>query len=293
MAAGGDDAYTIAKRLANAGPRPAAGRREARAHALVKRSFTKAGLRVVVQRFRVPGKGGSRNVIGVYDTPARCLRIVMAHTDSTPGAPGANDNASGVGVVTELAGRMRAIEPACDVWLVATGAEERIYTGSPDHLGALALAARLRAIEPACDVWLVATGAEERLYTGSPDHLGALALARKTRGRRLRWALSLDEVGRGPSYWLRSGARGARRGVEGELLTAARRAKARVRWVRDDGTGNSDHREFQLAGMPAAKLGVAGRGEPCRHMPCDRAGRLQPRSLKRVRILVERALRIR
>ena len=42
---------------------------------------------------------------------------------------------------------------------------------------------------------------------------------------------------------------------------------ARVRWVRDDGTGNSDHREFQLAGLPAAKLGVAGRGEPCRHMP--------------------------
>ena len=256
LAAGGDDAYTIAKRLANAGPRPAAGRREARAHALVKRSFARAGLRVVVQRFRVPGKGGSRNVIGVYDTPARCLRIVMAHTDSAPNAPGANDNASGVGVVTALAGRLRAIEPACDVWLVATGAEER-------------------------------------LYTGSPDHLGALALARKARGRRLRWALSLDEVGRGPSYWLRSSARGVRRGIEGELLTAARRAKARVRWVRDDGTGNSDHRELQLAGLPAAKLGVAGRGEPCRHMPCDRASRLQPRSLKRVRILVERGLRIR
>jgi hypothetical protein len=64
----------------------------------------------------------------------------MAHTDSTPNAPGANDNASGVGVVTELAGRLERIGPACDVWLVATGAEERIYTGSPDHLGALALA---------------------------------------------------------------------------------------------------------------------------------------------------------
>ena len=222
----------------------------------MKRSFAKAGLRVVVQRFRVPGKGRSRNVIGVFDTPARCLRLVMAHTDSTPNAPGANDNASGVGVVAELAGRLRAIKPACDVWLVATGAEERVYTGSPDHLG-------------------------------------ALALARKARGRRLRWALSLDEVGRGPDYWLRSSARGVRRRVEGELLTAARRAKARVRWVRDEGTGNSDHREFQIAGMPAAKLGVGARGEPCRHSPCDRAGRLQPRSLRRVRILVERALRIR
>jgi hypothetical protein len=111
--------------------------------------------------------------------------------------------------------------------------------------------------------------------------------------RRLRWALSLDEVGRGPDFWLRSPARGVRRRVEGEILTGARRAGARVRWVRDEGSGNSDHREFQISGMPAAKLGVGARGEPCRHMACDRAGRLQPRALRRVRTLVERALRIR
>ena len=181
----------------------------------------------------------------------------MAHTDSTPGAPGANDNASGVGVVTALAGRLRAHTAL--VRRLAGGHRRR---GTPLH-GIARPPGRARAARA------------------------------RPRGRRLRWALSLDEVGRGPSYWLRSGARGVRRGVEGELLTAARRAKARVRWVRDDGTGNSDHREFQLAGLPAAKLGVAGRGEPCRHMPCDRAGRLQPRSLKRVRILVERGLRIR
>ncbi len=215
---------------------------------------------MVVQRFAVPGRGRSRNVIGVHDTPARCLRIVMAHADTTPNAPGANDNASGVGVLAELAPRLRRVEPACDVWLVATGAEERIYTRSPDHLGALALSRKVR---------------------------------RDGLRRRLRWALSLDEVGRGPDFWLRSSARGVRRRVEGELLTAARRARARVRWVRDEGTGNSDHREFQLARLPAAKLGVGARGEPCRHSPCDRAGRLQPRALKRVRLLVERALRIR
>lgn len=253
---GQPDALEVAKRLANAGPRPAAGRAEARAHALVKRIFTRAGLRVHVQRFAVPGRGRSRNVIGIHDTPARCLRIVMAHTDSTPNAPGANDNASGVGVLAELAPRLRRLKPSCDVWLVATGAEERVYTRSPDHLG-------------------------------------ALALARRARGRRLRWALSLDEVGRGPDFWLRSPAPRVRRRVEGEMLTAARRARARVRWVRDEGSGNSDHREFQIAGLPAAKLGVGARGEPCRHSPCDRAGRLQPRTLRRVRMVVERALRIR
>ena len=132
------DAYDIATRVATWGPRPAASAREARAHRLVRRIFRDADLRVGVQEFRVPGRGRSRNVIGVYDTPRSCLRIVMAHADTTAAGPGANDNASGVGVVASLAGRLRLIKPWCDVWLVATGAEERVYTGSPDHLGALA-----------------------------------------------------------------------------------------------------------------------------------------------------------
>ena len=38
-------------------------------------------------------------------------RIVMAHTDSMPSARGANDNASGIGVVAALAGRLRLVRP--------------------------------------------------------------------------------------------------------------------------------------------------------------------------------------
>ena len=53
------------------------------------------------------------------------------------------------------------------------------------------------------------TGAEEGEYTGSPDHLGALALRRIVPRRRLRYALSLDEVGRGSSFRLRSPAGGS------------------------------------------------------------------------------------
>jgi aminopeptidase YwaD len=221
------------------------------------RSFRRAGLRVAIQEFAVPGKGESRNVIGVLDTPRSCLRIVMAHTDSTPNAPGANDNASGLGVVAVLAGRLERIEPYCDVWLVATGAEERVYTGSPDHLGALALARRARA-----------------------------------RGgrRRLDWALSLDEVGRDRPFWLRSPVAAPRTSVEGALLRAARRAGVPVSWVRDESTGNSDHREFELLGMPGAKLGVGAGGEPCRHSPCDRPERLDPTSLRLARRMAEAAL---
>jgi Zn-dependent M28 family amino/carboxypeptidase len=221
------------------------------------RTFRAAGLRVALQEFAVPGRGRSRNVIGTLDAPGSCLRIAMAHTDSTPNAPGANDNASGLGVIAALAGRLRAVDPPCDVWLVATGAEERVYTGSPDHLGALALARRARA-----------RGGQ----------------------RRLQWALSLDEVGRDRPFWLRSPVSGPRPSVEGALLRAARREGVPLSWVRDDDTGNSDHREFELLGMPGIKVGVGAGGEPCRHSPCDRPDRLDPVSLRLARRLVESAL---
>jgi len=258
--ADGQAALRAARRVASVGPRPAASATERQAHAYVRRVFAKAGLDVTVQRFDVPGKGQSRNVIGLLDGPRKCLKIVMAHTDTTAPGPGANDNASGVGVVVSLAQRLRTIDPPCDVWLVATGAEERIYTGQPDHLGALALAKRAR-------------------NRGS--------------ARRLRYALSLDEVGGNRPFWLRSPAQAPRRGVESALLRAADRAGVNAVWVRDGSDSNSDHREFELLGLPAAKLGVGAGGEPCRHMACDTPDRLDRHSLALAQRLTEQALRTR
>ena len=217
--------------------------------------FRSAGLDVRYVRFPVPGKGRSRNVVGVFDTRARCIHIVMAHTDSMPRTPGADDNASGVGVLVALAPRLAAVKPRCDVWLVATGSEERLYTGSPDHLGSLAL---------------------------------VRDLTRRGLRKRVRFALSLDEVGSRRSFVLRSPVAAVRDGVEGALLAAARAARVGVSWRRDDGSGNSDHREFQLAGMPGMKLGVAD--NPCRHEPCDRAGRLDGGAFRRARGVVEELL---
>jgi hypothetical protein len=252
----GAGAMAAARRVTSYGIRVAGSTAERRAHGFVERSFHRAGLDVTFQRFRVPGRGRSQNVIGLYDLPRRsCLRIVMAHTDTTASGPGANDNASGVGVVVAIAKRLRALGPTCDTWLVATGAEERIYTGSPDHLGALALARRARA-----------RGAE----------------------RRLCFALSLDEVGGDRPFWLRSPASTPRSGVEGAILRAARHAGGNATWVRDGSDSNSDHREFELLGLPAAKLGVGAGGNPCRHMPCDTA--LDRHSLTLAQRLTERAL---
>jgi aminopeptidase YwaD len=243
------------------GSRPAGSPGELRAHRYVAARFRAAGLRVGFERFAVPGRGRSRDVVGALDTPARCLTILMAHADTFPPGPGANDNASGVGVLTALAAGLRSgPRPGCDVWLVATGAEERPFTGQPDHLGARALVRRVGRLERRAD---------------------------------LRLALSLDEVGRGGRFFLQSPHARPREQVEGAILAAARRANATVRFAPDSGTGNSDHREFELLGLPGAKLGVGAGGEPCRHMACDRPSRLDPTSLRLARRLTAAALRAR
>ena len=66
----------------------------------------------------------------------------MAYTTRRPPAP-APTTTPRAWAWSALAPRL-SLRPACDVWLVVTGAEERVYTGSKDHLGALALARRVR-----------------------------------------------------------------------------------------------------------------------------------------------------
>ena len=241
------EAYTFASSSRTRAPGPRRIAAERRAHQRVAGRFRAAGLRVGFERFAVPGKGTSRDVIGIRDTPARCLVIAMAHADSVPPAPGADDNASGVGTLVALAPALAAgPAPACDTWLVATGSEERPYTEQPDHLGAAALVRACAA------------------PTGLSD---------------VRLALSLDEVGRGTRFELRSAVprREPRRAPDPRRRAPRGR---KVTWLRDSATGNSDHRELALAGAPAAKLGVPD--EPCRHTACDTPDRLQRGAFARV-----------
>ena len=59
-------------------------------------------------------------------------------------------------------------------------------------------------------------------------------------------------------------------------------------WERDSSTGNSDHREFELAGMRGVKLGVPD--EPVRHTAADTPDRLQRGAFRRVLRVVEGVL---
>ncbi len=118
------EAHTFAVSLARQGPRPAGSQAERKAHQRVAARFRAVGLPVGYERFNVPGKGPSRDVIGVRDAASDCLVIAMAHTDSVPPAPGADDNASGVGTLVALA-RALADRTGARVRRVARGHRRR------------------------------------------------------------------------------------------------------------------------------------------------------------------------
>ena len=76
--------------------------------------------------------------------------------------------------------------------------------------------------------------------------------------------------------------------VEDSWARIRRQNDVEVDWQRDDGWGHSDHREFQMAGMPGVKLGVLANA--CRHTACDTPDKLQRAAFRRVQRVVEAAL---
>lgn len=211
------DAYISGKsakkwtaKIAALGQRPAGGRHERQAGGIVARQLRALGYDVVVQRFRLPNGKRSRNIVGRTSRPTRA--IVVAHIDGVRGTPAANDNASGVGVLLEVA---RANRTRPGVLVAALGAEERHVTGSPHHLGSRRL---LRSV-------------------------------RKANRKKVRFAISVDMVGVGSTLNIRGieaqPNRSARR-----ALRRGRALGFHASYLQDSGV--SDHAELSRGGIPAA-----------------------------------------
>ena len=129
--------------LANTiGVRVRATRREDRAIAYVADRFRQLGYHVNIQEFAVDGKT-SHNVVARWPHPRGQQLIVGAHIDTVAGAPGANDNASGIAVMLENA-RLFAGTPQVR-WLkfIAFGSEEYGRNGQ-HHVGSQVFVNRLR-----------------------------------------------------------------------------------------------------------------------------------------------------
>lgn len=109
----------------------------------IAQSFREAGLEVREQRFRASGRDGEfRNIIARVGPATGKPIVVGAHYDAWGGLPGADDNASGVAGVIELAGMLARTPPKVPVELVAWPNEEPPHfatdeMGSAQHAAAL------------------------------------------------------------------------------------------------------------------------------------------------------------
>jgi hypothetical protein len=108
--------------------------------------FREAGAKVSLQPVGVQGHRYV-NVIGHFGPEAGPLLVIGAHYDTHVGTPGADDNASGVAGLLELARLLARTPPAGPVQLVAYPLEEQPYfrtgdMGSARHARALRAAGR-------------------------------------------------------------------------------------------------------------------------------------------------------
>src|SRR5688500_8201985 len=89
----------------------------------IARTFRDLGYRVSVQEFSVDD-ARSRNVIAWWPGARRYPIVLGAHMDTVPGSPGANDNASGVAVLLEMARLVRGTSHSGFLRFVAFSSEE-------------------------------------------------------------------------------------------------------------------------------------------------------------------------
>ncbi|MFN2389895.1 MAG: M28 family metallopeptidase [Actinomycetota bacterium] len=131
----------VRKLAGDIGTRVRGRRGELRGARYIARRFEALGYDVRVKTFEVDGRT-SRNVTASWPGSLRYPVVLGAHMDTVPGAPGANDNASGVAVLLEIARLVAGHEKARFVRFVAFGAEE-YGTDGRHHVGSQVFVNRL------------------------------------------------------------------------------------------------------------------------------------------------------
>jgi len=249
---------TVRHLAGDIGPREATGRSFRAAAGWVAERLESWGYPVGRQPVDVPGgvswgvpvhPGRSQNVIAepAGFAPATPHLVVGAHLDTVPQAPGAEDNASGVGVLLASARAAAERRTRLPVVFVAFGAEEPRGPGDDAH------------------------------HFGSRAYVAAMTPDQR---RAVRGMISLDRVGVGARVPV--GSAGDGDPVQRGLLAAARRAG--VPTVAETDQRSSDHWSFVREGLPGARLGstpYAGY-----HSATDLPGVVQPAQLERTGRLV-------
>jgi microcompartment protein CcmK/EutM len=248
---------TVGVLAGDIGPREATSPSYRRAARFVEEQLRSLGYDVARQELRAPAgvswgvpvkEGRTWNVVARPTglRPEQPHLVVGAHLDTVPQAPGAEDNASGVAVMLDVARLAAAGGTRLPVVFVAFAAEEPRGTGDDlHHFGSRAMVARL---DPA-----------ER--------------------DSLRGMVALDRVGVGAGGVVPvcTGGTGTTR-VRAQLVQAARRVDVTTRTCADNRA--SDHWSFEKVGLPAARLGSTPYAEY--HSAADKPPVVQQAQLRRV-----------
>jgi Zn-dependent M28 family amino/carboxypeptidase len=165
--------------------------------------------------------GGTWNVVAEPPgfRPRRPHLLVGAHLDTVPQAPGAEDNASGVAVLLELARLAARERTRLSVVFVAFAAEEPRGEGDAMH------------------------------HFGSRVYVRRMSSPQR---RGLQGMVSLDRVGVGTVVPVCTGGVSPLR-VRAQLVRAAGQVGVPVQTCADN--ASSDHWQFELAGEAVARLG--------------------------------------
>jgi hypothetical protein len=245
---------TIRYLAADVGPREAGSPAYRHAADWVAERLSDLGYDVSRQRVRVPtgvswgvpvDAGVTSNIVATPDdyAPSQSYRIVGAHLDTVPQAPGAEDNASGISVLLELARMATDIRTRLPVVFVAYGGEEPRGDGEAwHHFGSRAFVERMSADERAT----------------------------------LRGMVAMDRVGVGTIVPVCSGGL-ERPTVRRSLLRTAARLDIPAHPCLDQA---SDHWSFDQEGLPAARVGSTPYAEY--HSAADRPRVVNPAQLGRV-----------
>jgi len=104
----------------------------------IEKEFLKTGLDVKEDHFEWEGKS-YKNIVAEkrgVTSPHRVL-ILGAHYDTVPGSPGADDNASAVALLLEVARNIQTVPLGSTVRLIAFSLEEYDYAGSTHYVESL------------------------------------------------------------------------------------------------------------------------------------------------------------
>jgi len=228
-------AMTHVRAIAGFGARTAGGIREKQALDYVATQLASYGYAVGRQSVLIPG-GVSGNVLAERRGTSSEVIVIGAHADSKAPSPGANDNASGVAAMLELARVLSQAPVTPTVRFIAFGAEEISGSSADDH------------------------------HFGSRGYVAALSSAQKS---SIAGMVSVDMVGYGDTFNVRS------MGVGPKTLVYSLQGRAGytgvyLPFLRDPGRyGWSDHEAFERQGIPVAWL--EWREDPLYHTIGDTA----------------------